>query len=182
MAHDDSVELLIAQVSCIDAPWISPHNRGKRDAIVSLHNDDGFLWTEGGDTVGWARIRVTMQDRMADLMYVPQRFVGQDIISDNLYLLRYICPVSGKTVQQEINELSSRLRHPVARIGGFVVGHVAKMFVDQVIDDVLRTVRNATHSGYHDISNGKLFFDSPIKKQHLSYTTVGDLRRAGHRI
>ena len=182
MSDDENTELLVARVSCINAPWISPHNRGKRDALVSLHNDDGFLWAEGGDTVGWAHIRATMQNRMANLLYVPQRFVGQDLIADNLYLLKYICPVSGKTVQQEINEMSSRMRHPAARAGGLVLGLVAKLFVDHVIDDVLRAIRNATHSGYYDVSTLQLFFDAPIKKGDMFYATVGELRRAGQRI
>jgi hypothetical protein len=186
MAHDDEIELIVAKVSCVNAPWISPHNRGKRDALVTLHNNDHFLWTERGDTIGWVRI-ISAAKQMTDLVYVPEKFVGQDLISDSLYLLKYICPISGKTVQEEIQELSSRLsskvRHPVGKpavkVGGMALGYVAKVFVDRAIGKVLDLIRQATHSGYHEVSTGNLYFDAPIKESHLSIRTVGELRRAG---
>jgi hypothetical protein len=182
MSREDDKELLVARVSCVNAPWISPHNRGKRDAQITLHNNGSYLWSENGDTVGWAHVYSKTDSRMTDLFYVPQRFVGQDLIADNLYLLKYVCPVSGKTVQQEINELTAKMRHPAARAGGFVLGHVARFFVDESISTVLRVIRNTVHSGYHEARTGRLFFDAPIRREHLYVATVGELRRAGHQL
>jgi hypothetical protein len=174
--HDDHAEVTLARVSCVNAPWISPPNRGKRDALVSLHNDH-YLWTEHGDTIGFVRI-YTAHREIKDLFYIPPRFVGQDLLSNNLYLLKYLCPISGKTVQQEIERLIARVPHKGVQVGGYAVGHVAKIFVDNLINDMLRAIRNATHSGYHDQA-GRLWFEAPIKREHLSVRTVGELRRAG---
>jgi hypothetical protein len=175
--HNDDKELLTAQVSYVNAPHISPHHRGKRAVLVALHKDH-FLWAEDGDTVGFIQI-CSHENEMVDLIYVPEKFVGRELGSDDHYLLKYLCPASGKTVQQEMMQVVARTSHRGVKGDGFALGCLARFFVSRLINDSLRAIRKARCPGYFDVVTGNNWFDAPIKRHHLRVRTVNDLRRAG---
>jgi hypothetical protein len=175
---NDNKELLTAQVSCVDAPHISPHNRGKRDVVIPLYQDH-FLWAEDGDTVGFVRI-CSQDNEIIDLIYVSEKYVGKTLDSDAHYFLKYVCPASGLMVQRELQQVVPRTPHRGCKAGRYALGCLARFLVGRLISDSLQVIRSSTSPGYFDVLSGKKWFDAPIKRNHLRIRTVGELRRAGH--
>jgi hypothetical protein len=175
---DDGKELLTAQVTYSDAPHISPHHRGKRDVVVPLYQDH-FLWAEDGDTVGLIRI-CSQENEIVDLICVSEKYVGKTLACDDHYFLNYVCPASGMTVQQELQQVVPRTAHRSGKAGRYALGCLARFLVGRLISDSLRVIRNSKSPWYFDVLSGNKWFDAPIKRHHLRIRTVGDLRRAGH--
>lgn len=175
-SQDDDKELLTAQVSFSNAPHIPPHNRGKRAVLIALYQDH-FLWADDRNTVGFLRI-CSEENQVHDLIYVPDRFVGQDLASADHYLLDYICPATGMTVQQEIQQVLPRTPARGVNTGRFALGCL-RFFVDRLVLDSLHVICNSRNPGYYDVFTGNKWFDAPIKRHHLHIRSVGDLRRAG---
>ncbi len=63
----DDALVLLTRASVVDAPHISPANRGKADALISV---DDYLVAAGSDVIEFLRVRTGPDARPTDLHYV----------------------------------------------------------------------------------------------------------------